>query len=540
MAHEIQVDSNTAVGYNFITKEYYIKNFDTKTTLNTSIEAKQILDVTAPFNNITENDIYNLSQALEPLKSIQYAWEDTGRYIKVIYFNDYKEHAMIYNEPYLYIKGSVELWNMSSSLSLASIRDFFWGYYTYNLGLDIDIEIMNKIINYYGSLQYPYVYNNISPREDITDTLMYTNTFTMNNINKNSLGEYIGIKNPNNIYDIKTYSVLSTEQNSKNIITTTEVPDVNIGDIMQLRGTINKNNLIVSYVDGKKIILSGTPNIGNHSEKNNMLYVNAYNILSIGYDNYEEILGVVGINKIDNNKIYIAGWLLDGNFQIGQEIYINYGNYDIKGPFTIKSVYPSNIVGETITDGYIQINNSPGDYTSTIGSEPVTIEVRGITKKNENSIIVEKTPTLNSNDIIEIKNSSKWDGSYVVDYIESKNQNTKIWIKKNTNFEKFTELYTESEEDKKAVLQLRTYSEQILLNMTYSKRTDRLPTGKFMLDNDQQFTNYLIAYGITTPSQINYANLNQPVNLKYYLGEGLDIEYMDCIGLFSEVFPPTN
>ena len=199
MTHEIIADANTSVGYNFLTKEYFVKNLGTTTTLFTPADAKHILDITAPFNSISEDDIEKLSVTLEPLANIYYAWEDTGSYIKAIYFNSYKDHAIVYNEPFIYIKSSNEMWNISSSISKDTIRDFFWSYFTYNLGLDVPMDIMDTIINYYVKLQQPYTYNNIIPREKPEDTLMYNNTITLINHNKTSKGECNAIKNPNNI-----------------------------------------------------------------------------------------------------------------------------------------------------------------------------------------------------------------------------------------------------------------------------------------------------------------------------------------------------
>lgn len=631
MAHEIQADSNTAVGYNFLTKEYYIKNLDTKTTLNTPVEAKQILDITAPFNTVSEADILNLSIVLEPIKSISYVWEDTGKYIKGIYFNEYIDNAMIYNEPYLYIKGSVEMWDVSSSLSQTSIRDFFWSYYNYNLGLDLSVETMDAIIAYFYKIQSPYVYNNIQIRSNKDDVLMYTNKFTMNNADKSSRGEYIGTKNPKNIYSMDVYNVVSTGQitekityniysmqvTGNNILLDTtveegelevgstftvhgtpndkgytvaeieteellsgkqvtsiktneifdedftatmydysyiELPDtktveenviiidtepmVKSGDLLQMRGSANVDNLIVDRVEGNKIILNKDTSVGVHTENDNKLYTSSYKVLKIGFDNYSEVIGATGINKIINNKVYIAGWLYKDNFKVNQEVYINYGNNKIVGPYTISSVVPTSMNASTLVEGYIQLNGNPGNYTSTIGEEPASVEVRNFTQIDEDSITVEKVPLLKEDDIIEIKNSDHWNGSYTVDYTESVSGGTKIWVKRNDFFQGFGAYYDDSDEEltKKAVVQLRAYSEQILLNMTYSKRADKMPTGEFMLDNNQQFTSYLVAYKITPPTSTNYADLNQPVTLKYYLGDGLDVENMDCVGLYSEVF----
>lgn len=629
MAHEIKVDSNTYVGYNFITKEYYVKNLDTKTTLHDQVEAKQILDVTAPFNNVSEEQIFNLSQVLEPLTSIQYAWEDTGKYIKAIYFNDYKDYAVVYNEPYLYIKGSVEMWDMSSSLSRETIRDFFWSYFRFNLGLNVSIETFNAIINYYNKIQSPYVYNNIIPREKTEDTLMYSNVLTVNNPDKSSRGEYTGTKNPDNVYSMDVYKVIragqvvenvthnihsmsiigniilldsivndisvgdkitvvgtpndkeytaltvgtqdllsgntvtrittepfnndytsnmysqgfvklkATTTRNENSITLDTEPMVKSGDILQLRGDANINNLVVDRTEGSKIILKSSSNVDVHTEANNQLYASAYNITKIGYDDYTEVLGSIGVNKIVGETVYIADWLHADTLKVGQQIYLNYGGGLVKGPYNISTTNPNYVNKDTnkVDGGYITLNSSPGkDYTSTLGMEPVFIEVRNTTQIEEDSITVDLPINLDEDEVIEIKNSNGWDGSYTVDNIEIKSNNTKIWLKRDDAFQGFDKWYKVAEQSKKAVVQVRVYSERILLDMTYSKRADKMPTGKFMLDNDQQFTNYLSTYHIVAPTSANYSDINQPVSMKYFLEDGLPITTMNCVGLYSEIY----
>ena len=630
MTHEIIADANTSVGYNFLTKEYFVKNLGTTTTLFTPADAKHILDITAPFNSISEDDIEKLSVTLEPLANIYYAWEDTGSYIKAIYFNSYKAHAIVYNEPFIYIKSSNEMWDISSSISKDTIRDFFWSYFTYNLGLDVPMDIMDTIINYYVKLQQPYTYNNIIPREKPEDTLMYNNTITLNNHNKTSKGEYNAIKNPDNIYLMETYDVIRTGQTvgpitypiysmieigstilldsvyteglttgakitvlgtstndatytiktigtknlasgkqvtelkvsetfkndfisdtyntaiikltttktiTENSITVTEEPQVDVGDMLQLRGSANVDNLVVQRVEGNRIILNKSTPVGVHTEKDNKVYASAYKILRIGNDSYTEVTGTMGINKITTNLVYPSGWLYATNFTVGQSIYINFGLGLLKGPFKITAVTPSTMdSNNAVINGYITLDSNPGDYVSTVGREPAAIEVRNTTTETENSIIVSNYPVLKSGDTFNVKNSASWDGEYTVDYIESVSGGTKIWIRKDDNFNGFDEIYIDSEQTKKAIVQTRKYSDRILLDMTYSKWANKTPMGKFMLDNDQQLTQYLENYFITPPTSINYAEINQPVPLKYFLGEGLAISTMDCVGTYSEIF----
>ena len=213
MANEIKADSNTYVGYNHITSEFYVKNLDTKTAAKTATDAKLVLDITAPGNKVSLESIAELEHRLEPITSISYTLEDTGRYIKTIYFNEYKSLSIQYDEPSLYIQGSNEMWDMSSTLSQDSVSLFMWQYFVYYVGLNMPRKLMNAIIAYYKEIQKPYVYNIVTPltdeEKDAGKSLTYSNQFTMNNADHTSKGEYTGTKNPDNLYTLNVYDIES-------------------------------------------------------------------------------------------------------------------------------------------------------------------------------------------------------------------------------------------------------------------------------------------------------------------------------------------
>ena len=126
-------------------------------------------------------------------------------------------------------------------------------------------------------------------------------------------------------------------------------------------------------------------------------------------------------------------------------------------------------------------------------------------------------------------------GTYTVESIEG----NKVFVVRE-NDEKDIPVVT-FEDSHKGIVQIRVYSERILLNMLFSKRADKMPMGEFMLDNDQQFSQYLELYNIVTPKSQNYANFNQEVDKMYYLGDNLlndeEATYMNLVGLYSDVYP---
>ena len=102
------------------------------------------------------------------------------------------------------------MWDMSSTLSIDTITTFLWQYYVYNLGLNMPVKIIESIVSYYKSLQNPYVYNVILPKNKKEDILTYSNKFMINDLNKKSKCRYEGIKNPDNIYTLNKYNIIKS------------------------------------------------------------------------------------------------------------------------------------------------------------------------------------------------------------------------------------------------------------------------------------------------------------------------------------------
>lgn len=636
MAHEIAAltDDNTFVGYNFITKTYYVKNMDTITVAQTPEEAKVIFDITAPYNAVSVEDIRRLSVELEPITKIYFTWEDTGKYIKSIYFNDYKNHSIVYEEPSLYVQGSNEMWNMASSIGKDTVRDFFWSYFTMHLGLHVDLILMDSIIEYYKSIQKPYVYNNIAPRAEETDPLMYSNMISINNPDNSSRGVYTATKNPDNVYSIESYDIVrmgkttqqpsypinsihvngdiivlanqlpsitiggspfgagskivvkgtgkndgtytvaklenytgpnigettvtqiktvelmredfasnsmkdnavievigeSTKEVIEDSITIVGFPYLRVGELVQVRGSVNIDNYTVKRIEDNgwedtthtyRVYVNQHVNV-NESD-GNKLYSTAWAIKRAGFDEYSRVIGSRGGYKVSGNTVFLYS-LVSGDFNVGDAVYINYGKDDVRGPFTITGV---NIPSSITPNATITLNVSPGrDYAYKVGLEPITVEVRETYRADENSITIYKgsyLPSIKENDVIEIRNSKDLNGTYTVEYMSKHahdNSLYKIWLK---NIEESLPHYdnVENGADIKGVVQPRVYSERILMNMTYSVRADKMPTGKFMFDDNSQLTKYLDTYFITVPNSTNYGNINQQVNELYFLGDDL-------------------
>ena len=653
MANEIKVDSNTYVGYNHITSEFYVKNLDTKTAAKTATDAKLVLDITAPGNKVSLESIAQLEHRLEPITSISYTLEDTGRYIKTIYFNEYKSLSIQYDEPSLYIQGSNEMWDMSSTLSQDSVSLFMWQYFVYYVGLNMPRKLMNAIIAYYKEIQKPYVYNIVTPltdeEKDAGKSLTYSNQFTMNNADHTSKGEYTGTKNPDNLYtlnvydieSIKTYKtdlvyavdsieksknrinlteklsstiftegmkiriadsgddkldgdytvarqiddvvdpleptkakshiIISEEERfavnfvplnnayilkivdsenpeevkkitiTDNLITCTEEPECKVGDLIQITSDTGKyiDNLTVKHVDNKNIYVN--QNIQSQAnitpEDKAKVWINAYGIRYMGYDTYTEIKSAQQVSKVDGKNLYILDYLQDNQYVPGETIYIDYGN-GVVTQHTIDAggVHLSDVTTSGYTQGYLTLTPAPATHNLpyVLGKEPVMVQKRNTITTPENSFTLTSALTLKQGDVFEVFNTDI-NGTYTVESIEG----NKVFVVRE-NDDKDIPAVT-FEDSHKGIVQIRVYSERILLNMLFSKRADKMPMGEFMLDNDQQFSQYLELYNIITPKSQNYANFNQEVDKMYYLGDNLlndeEATYMNLVGLYSDVYP---
>ena len=653
MANEIKADSNTYVGYNHITSEFYVKNLDTKTAAKTATDAKLVLDITAPGNKVSLESIAQLEHRLEPITSISYTLEDTGRYIKTIYFNEYKSLSIQYDEPSLYIQGSNEMWDMSSTLSQDSVSLFMWQYFVYYVGLNMPRKLMNAIIAYYKEIQKPYVYNIVTPltdeEKDAGKSLTYSNQFTMNNADHTSKGEYTGTKNPDNLYtlnvydieSIKTYKtdlvyavdsieksknrinlteklsstiftegmkiriadsgddkldgdytvarqiddvvdpleptkakshiIISEEERfavnfvplnnayilkivdsenpeevkkitiTDNLITCTEEPECKVGDLIQITSDTGKyiDNLTVKHVDNKNIYVN--QNIQSQAnitpEDKAKVWINAYGIRYMGYDTYTEIKSAQQVSKVDGKNLYILDYLQDNQYVPGETIYIDYGN-GVVTQHTIDAggVHLSDVTTSGYTQGYLTLTPAPATHNLpyVLGKEPVMVQKRNTITTPENSFTLTSALTLKQGDVFEVFNTDI-NGTYTVESIEG----NKVFVVRE-NDDKDIPAVT-FEDSHKGIVQIRVYSERILLNMLFSKRADKMPMGEFMLDNDQQFSQYLELYNIITPKSQNYANFNQEVDKMYYLGDNLlndeEATYMNLVGLYSDVYP---
>ena len=349
----------------------------------------------------------------------------------------------------------------------------------------------------------------------------------------------------NNAYILKIVDSENPEEVKKititdNLITCTEEPECKVGDLIQITSDTGKyiDNLTVKHVDNKNIYVD--QNIQSQAnitpEDKAKVWINAYGIRYMGYDTYTEIKSAQQVSKVDGKNWYILDYLQDNQYVPGETIYIDYSN-GVVTQHTIDAggVHLSDVTTSGYTQGYLTLTPAPATHNLpyVLGKEPVMVQKRNTITTPENSFTLTSALTLKQGDVFEVFNTDI-DGTYTVESIEG----NKVFVVRE-NDDKDIPAVT-FEDSHKGIVQIRVYSERILLNMLFSKRADKMPMGEFMLDNDQQFSQYLELYNIVTPKSQNYANFNQEVDKMYYLGDNLlndeEATYMNLVGLYSDVY----
>ena len=61
---EIVIDTDTTVGYDFELKKFYVTNKGTTTNRDTNTEIKAVLDIVAPDNTVSLNDLKTLADTV--------------------------------------------------------------------------------------------------------------------------------------------------------------------------------------------------------------------------------------------------------------------------------------------------------------------------------------------------------------------------------------------------------------------------------------------------------------------------------------------
>lgn len=376
MARVIEVETDKLyVGYNYIDSYYYVSNQKTTTARLTAKEAYDIIVIIHPESASSEfyNQVVALSTEIEYLHNIYYALEDSGLGIKALWFNSYKDYALIYDGNILYINNSDNIYTISSysipAKIIASIKNFFFK----KIGLDISESDLMIIYNYLITTSFNKpVYNNIASTKGEDNRYYYSNTLsTLNSSKVLYTAEY----NPDNIYTYNTLigEIDKIDLNTSQIYLPTNNLIINIGDYIKLDGcNINLDNSNYSN-DG----IYQITNLSTDTELNQIATVDRpfkFNYNPIAYIQSMETV----INKITLSNTYSCTNLITGTKIKVENSPSNDGVYTVLNCITNTDLRSEITVAEDIPQNYerpvsgtmanITLNSLPKLYLGSKGS----------------------------------------------------------------------------------------------------------------------------------------------------------------------------
>ena len=517
MARDIIIDEDTTVGFSYENSYYYIVNKNTQTTRNTAAEIKEILDIVAPANTITIEDLYNLKTYEETLRNVYYTWEDTGAYIKTIQLNTYAEHPLTIDltAKKLYIMNSDLIYDLTLNESINYRTPYLINYYKDVLGLTVTKEQMDylylKLTSYYS----PTYYIEIAQREGTTKSLFYTNEIKLSNYNNKAPLTYTLQYNPNNVYEEGTSlaDIVYVNANTRTIQLRTSIPSsLRVEDkILITDSTVNEFTADGIYtiqgLDTEANIIQVEEFIPNSYE---VQYLPCYKVVAQAT--------VSSINR-DNYTITLTSSTVPNNIQIGDKIRLRGTTQLLEGErVTADGTYTiANIQGNTIIVGeQIPVSFNVANVADIYKAVPVAY----ISKiaSNKVTLYAEPTITLEASNKVVIKDTLFGVASY----------SNKV-ITLNAEPLPYTQPFAH----------LRQPVQQPLVEVTVQDSTlTNIPNGSFIVDNFAQAISYtsLIISQPTLPSTFE-SNLSNRVAMKGAIQ--LQNVSDECIGLYSEVYTDT-
>ena len=522
MAREIIIDADTLIGYNFLLKEFYIENKGYNTYREKALEAKEVLDIVAPDNVVTVENLEHLKDTMETLQALYYTWEDTGAYIKTVQINTYENNPVTLDceKKKLYVMNS----NLIFDLTLNESREYrllyLISYFADTLGVAITEEEMGAIYDLLYSFYTPTVFNYISSyrnSDDLTD-LRYDNEFALSNFNGGSGIEYKCTFNPynNKVRGSVAYPIVYLDQNA-NTVQLRDLEDVDnfaVGDTTEVVGAEVIIDEQPFSADGTYTIAQIKDGLLQVQEQIPVSYTTEYLTL---YKVVQE-LQVSSINR-ETNTITLTEDV-PNTIKVGDVIQIKGANTEVENTTTSAD--------GTYTVSYISQNtltvqdSIPASYTYTTGAYPVLYKKQEVAYikeivTNEVTLYAEPTLPLEQADKVEIKNTLY----EVYSYLSSDN------ILTLTNSPEpfvmyFPSLYKQEPETLTKI------------NVTVSN-TRKFPVGEFMLDTFEQCKEYIKTCNfLIYPTATTKENLYGKVATTYPFG--VTVGSMLLRGLYSSFY----
>ena len=527
MTRTITIDTDTSISYIFPDKVFQINNKDTSTTRTTAENAKNVLDIVAPDNPYTPQDLIDtLVTPMETINKLSYTWNTTGEYIQTIQFNDYFKYPLTLDldKNKLYIMNSNIIYDLTLNESPTPRIQYIQAFYSNTLGLLITENDLRKIYDLLYSFYQPTVYNTIAQRQyDSTGNrlpLSYTNQIKLSNHSNTSKATYTLTMNPNNTYSYTELARILQLQENVITLASTVPEEIQIGQTLTLYNTNTTVNGMTYTADGNYIVES----IGTNTITVNENFPTPYiyeppTLNAVAYKSFIE-----SIDR-DTNTIHVDNQADLSQFLIGDQIQVKgtvitteYETLTVDGTYTIQDIQAHKIITE---------EQPLTNYEYTTGNQPYTykrILVQNISSIDTDTIVLEDTPliTLEADTPVVVIYQNKAEEFSTVNTIED---NTVVVSDTLTNFE-----------NNSGILQKRSASPEVLIEITNSKDEVTMPNTTFMVDNSAQTTAYLsLLNTLTVPTEVCYTNSTMKVEETYYINTST-VEYMNLLGLYNEIY----
>ena len=517
---EIIIDDDTRVYYIYEDKSYYIENKATVTPRTTATEAKRVLDIVAPANIVTIDDLISLAETYETLTSLSYTWDSTGAYIKTIQLNDFKTHPITIDctKSKLYIMNTQMIFDLTLTEGRRYRLDTMQAYYRDTLGLDLTLQELTDIYTILTSYYNPTPYNVIGEREDNLP-LYYTNQVKLSNYRGTAPSIYTLTKNPNNSYTYTTIGhILLIEDN---IITlSTPAPDtLKVGQTINVSNTVTTVDTAEYTADGEYTVKAIQGNLIYTTENLSSPYIYQPPVLSItAYkNNIQSVSRDNSTITLTNTPIqYLIG---DQITVVGTVITTEYETLTVDGTYTITDINSNTVTVDTqpITD-----------YTYTEGTQPYiykNIPANNINSINTNHITVEGA-LYNKVEVGTEVAVMYQDNSIVYTTVTGIDNNIVTVEDTLTNFEINCGL-----------LNIPVPYPETLVAVEYSKDNKILPVSDFMVDTDEEVTAYLnLLSNNVLPTEENYSKYMSMVEDTLTKVIGGNTYEMVLLGLYNEVY----
>ena len=542
MTRTITIDTDTSISYIFPEKVFQITNKETSTTRTLLDNAYNVLKVVAGDNPTTTVIVDNVPTTvpvtpqyiidtivtpMETVNNLSYTWNSTGAYIQTIQFNDYSKYPLTLdlNKNKLYIMNSNIIYDLTLNESPTPRIQYIQAFYSNTLGLLITFNDLEKIYDLLYSFYLPTVYNNIAPRQtDSTGNrlpLSYTNQIKLSNNSNTSKATYTLTMNPNSTYNYTELARILQLQENVITLASTPTETINIGQTLTLYNANTTVNGTTYTADGDYIVESIEDNTITVDKEFPTPYLYEPPTLNaVAYKSLIESVERANNTITLDNQADLSQFLIGDQIQIkGTTITTEYETLTVDGTYTISDIQAHKIIVEEqpSTDyTYNDEENQPYLYKR--------ILVQNIDTINNKTVTLEDTPliTLTNSDPVVVIYQDKHEEFSTVSNVSNKIITVSDTL---TNFT-----------NNSGILQKRTPSPEVLIQVANSKDETLMPNTTFMVDNSTQATAYLsLLNTLTVPTEACYNNSTGKVEETYEINTST-VQYMNLLGLYNEIY----